>query len=577
MHTMKKFLTAALLITAITSLAAASTADMTIFPKDSSTRINSFTSYEVNIENVGPVKDTYDLSSSNPREISIAPRQVDLQPGEEETINVWYNPETSKEEGTYSFSVTATSQASGQDYSVEGTVNVIKEHRVSIEPDQTSRTGCLGQEVVYNLEVTNEGIQKEEFQLTTDEGRLSNTELSLEDGETQNVQLAISADEPVQRNFNVVAASETSYAQDIQNLEFNTEVCYGSETGITPQQQEVPAFTEAEYTVNVRNTGTRDDTFTLSSNIGELEETELQIDGESSASTTLSVTPEELETRTVQVTAESTVTSSAAATLDVVNGMNMNLGVEEDTVRTCEDGTETLEATLENTGAAPETYRVSMDSVNFTDEVQLEPGESVDGEIQLSAEDFEVGTHSLELRAAAQTFGQPVKSQSVDFVVENCWDLKMNVVPEVESAGENRSTIYEIHLNNTGTRENTYNLSHEGPEWISVKPEQVTVEAGESETAYMYAGIPYQKEGEVKITAVSEGNQVRRTQEVTLLIGEEIQDAIKSDRGNGITGAFSRGVSNLVSSIGGASNLSKIALSVILGLLITAGVLLSEW
>jgi len=56
MYTMKKFTTAALLITVFAGLAAASTADLTIFPGESSTKINSFTSYEVTIENVGTYK-----------------------------------------------------------------------------------------------------------------------------------------------------------------------------------------------------------------------------------------------------------------------------------------------------------------------------------------------------------------------------------------------------------------------------------------------------------------------------------------------------------------------------------------
>jgi len=74
----------------------------------------------------------------------------------------------------------------------------------------------------------------------------------------------------------------------------------------------------------------------------------------------------------------------------------------------------------------------------------------------------------------------------------------MNVVPNVASAGENRSTIYEIQLNNTGTRENTYELSHEGPSWVDIRPQQVTIGAGESDTAYIYAGdsLPERRRGQ---------------------------------------------------------------------------------
>lgn len=580
MYTMKKFTTAALLITVFAGLAAASTADMTIFPKESSTKINSFTSYEVNIENVGPTKDVYDLSSNSPREVSIAPKQVELEPNQEKTVNVWYNPDTNKEEGTYSFDVTATSQASGDKYSVEGTVNVIADHQVNLQVSETSKTGCLGQQVTYNVEVTNTGLQKEEFELSTGYGELSRNRLTLEDGETQNVTLTASADEVVEENFNIVAASTTSYAQDIQNINFDTEVCYASDISLTPEQKDVAAFTETDYTVTVRNTGTKADTFTLSSNIGELEDTQLDIDGKSSEETTLTVRPETLETQEIQVTAESTVTSTDSATLNVQNGMNMALTAQNKAFAACEDEEGAIAFKVENTGVATEMYDLEVNTGELTEEeLQLEPDETEVVSTEINTSNLDFGTHDVTLTAAAQTFGQPTKTSTSTLTVENCWDLSMNVVPNVASAGENRSTIYEIQLNNTGTRENTYELSHEGPEWVSVKPQEVTIPAGESDTAYIYAGIPFQKKGEVKVTAISEGNQVRRTEEVTLLIGKDVQEAIESqeDTLNGLTGAFSSSISNFISDLGSADNLAKAAISIIVGLAISAVVLLSEW
>lgn len=580
MNTMKKFTTVALLITAFVGLAAASTADMTIFPGESSTKINSFTSYEVNIENVGPTRDVYDLSSNSPREVSIAPQQVTLEPQQDETVNVWYNPDTNKEEGTYSFDVTATSQANGDSYSVEGTVNVIADHQVNVAVGSSTRTGCIGEQVTYNVEVTNTGIQDEEFEVTTGYGELSRNTVTLEDGETQTLTLTASADEVVQENFNVVAASTTSYAQNIQNVNFNSEVCYDSEVSVTPEQNDVDAFTETDFTVTVRNTGTKDDTFSLSSNIGEFEDTQLEIDGESSAQTTLTVAPENLGTQEINIRAESRVNSTASASVNVQNGMDMDLAVRNREVNACEKEEGSIPFRIENTGVAAETYGLESNIGNLTeDEVRLEPGDAAIVASEINTANLEEGNHNVTLTATAQSFEEPVKTRSSTLTVENCWDLEMNVVPNVASAGENRSTIYEIQLNNTGTRENTYQLSREGPSWVEVRPEEVTIPAGGSEIAYIYAGIPYQKEGEVKITAISEGEQVRRTEKVTLLIGEDVQEAIKSnqDKINGLTGAFSSGVSDLVSGVGSSSNLVKAAISIIVGLAITAVVLLSDW
>ena len=161
-------------------------------------------------------------------------------------------------------------------------------------------------------------------------------------------------------------------------------------------------------------------------------------------------------------------------------------------------------------------------------------------------------------------------------VVENCYDLQMNVVPKTMSAGENRSVVYEVQLKNNGTRQNTYNLSltDDSPEWTSVKPEQVTIDSNTTQKAYIYAGIPFNKQGEVKITADAQGEQITRSEQVTLLIGEELEEAIRSDD-NEVTGGFASDLP--IAKVDLGNNLNKIVASLILGLLITAAVLYREW
>ncbi|MFB6213650.1 MAG: hypothetical protein ABEJ07_03770 [Candidatus Nanohaloarchaea archaeon] len=572
-----KILAITALIVASTTVAAASPADMTIFPKESSTEVNSFTSYEVTVENTGTVKDFYTLSS-RAKEVRIAPREVELEPGQSKKVNVWYNPSQDKEAGTYSFSVKATSRGTGNSFSVEGTVNVIKDHEVEVSAEPTSRRACLGEQVSYDIRITNEGIQKEEFSLSTDYGQLSRNSVSLEDDETQTVTLTASAGQPVERNFNVVAASKTSYAQDIQNMDFQSVVCYDSEVSITPQNQEVAAKTQAEYQVTVRNTGTKADTFTLSTSRGELEETELTVNGKSTESTTLSYTPTSLGNQRITVEAAGESTSSSRVTAQVYNGMDMDVSFERSSRSACEKGSATYTATVENNGEAEETFSLEANRGNLSrEEVELEPGESREVEITVSSSEVrEGGTVNVNLAATATTFGEPRKTATSMFTSSNCYDLEMNVVPRIASAGENRSVVYEVQLENPGTRENTYHITQDGPSWISIKPEEVTIPAGGSDTVYMYAGIPFEKEGRVQLQVTGEGNQVRKSQTVKLVIGEDIKDAIKSDR-NALTGSFSRFVSGISDAVTGSSNIQKVLASIVIGLAISLVVLYSEW
>ncbi len=568
---------AAVMIVLISGFAAASPAELTIFPQESSTEVNSFTSYEVTVENVGPVKDVYSLSSTS-SEVTIAPSQVELDTGQSETVNVWYNPAVQKEAGTYSFSVTATSRATGDQYSVDGTVNVIREHEVDVSVSTEAQKVCRGETATYTVEVTNNGDAKEEFRLSTNYGELSVNRVALEEGETQTVRLTASSQEAVEENFNVVASSTTSYAQDIQSVQFTSEICYASDISITPESQEVAAYTTAEYQVTVRNTGTRADNFTLSSSTGELNSTGLEIGGGNSKTTTLTLTPEELGEQQLTVTAKSQVTSRATATMQVYNGMGVGVAFSSESRNVCENEHFSLEATVENTGETTEIYQLESSRGNLsTSEVTLEPRESENVTVDIDASELDLQTYTVELGATAVTFGQPSQTANTQFTVQNCWDLEMNVVPQVQSAGENRSVIYEVRLTNPGARENTYEVSHDGPEWLSIKPSEVTVNPGNTETAFMYAGIPFQKEGEVRVTVTSEGNNVNQSQEVRLLIDEEIEEAIRSDRGPGLTGAFTDAATDLSEYIGNTDILARVLLSILVGGLITAAVLLREW
>ncbi len=559
---------------------AASPAELNIFPQRSSTEINSFTSYEVTVTNDGPVADVYYMSSPS-SEVTLAPTRVPengvLEPGDSRDVQVWYNPGPEKEAGVYSFTVFATSKATGDRYSVEGTAEVIKDHEVDLQVIPDSRTACLGEKATYNVEVTNNGIQKEEFELTTRYGELSQSMVSLEENETQEVTLTASSTKPAQENFNVIAASTSSYAQDIENVEFKSEICYASEVSMTPENQDVAAKTEAEFDVTVKNTGTKQDVFALKSNMGELEEVNLSIDGKSSKTTTLKVAPGELGQKTLEVTADSAVTSSDAATMNVYNGMDSSVGFEKDSYNACENEEVKLEPEITNTGEAEETFNLST-SLGELDETSLElnPNESETVDLEIDTGDMDTGTRTVSVTSKAVSFGEPSTTSSTGLTVENCWDLNMRVVPKIQSAGKNRSVIYEVFLENTGTKENTYELSQDGPGWVSLKPEELTVAPGNTAKAFIYAGIPFGKDkAEIEIQASAVGNEINRSETVTLLVGKEVKDAIRSEDGGGLlTALFSGRIPELKLP---ETDLGRAALSIVIGLLITAVILYREW
>ncbi len=556
-------------------LVTASQADLTIFPEESSTEVNSFTSYEVEVENIGPVKDVYEIQHNYPGEISVAPNKVELEPDQSETVNVWFNPRVDREAGTYSFQVSADSRADGQTYSTSGRVNVIKDHQVDVSGSDSASV-CRGETARYEIDVTNDGLQQEEFAVTTEYGELDRDRVNLDQGETTTVVLTASSSEVTEESFNVRASSTTSYATESMNVQFNAENCFDSEISITPETQETAAFTESEFEITVRNLGTRSDEFTLSTDKGELSDTTVEVDSDSTETATLSFTPEELGEQQLTVQASGDSEASQTVTVNSYNGMSSN--VEFDRSRTvCRDESATYTVTVENNGEAQETYNLSSNIGEVLEEqVTLEEGESVEAEIDVNASGMEDGDHELVLESEASTFEGPVSSDSTTFTVENCWDVGMNIVPEIASAGENMSTVYEVKVSNPGTKENTYRLTHQGPEWVEIRPETITVAPGATESVYMYAGVPFEKKGEVEITAVAEGNEVRTSQTVQLVINDEVEEAIRSNRGDFI-GRFSSSATGLYTAITDSDNVTRGAAAIIAGLIITAVILVREW
>lgn len=573
-----KTILTSLLIASFLGTAAASPAALQMFPQDSSTKVNSFTSYEVELKNTGPTADVYTVSSAQ-EQVKVAPTRVPqegvLEPGQTETVNVWYNPVQNQEAGTYSFTVTARSRATGNTFTTEGSVEVIKDHEVSLDVSE-SRTACLGEKANYEIAVTNEGIQKEEFSLKTRYGKLSRSSISLEPGETATVTLTASSDEPVQETFNVIAASKTSYAQEITSVQFNAERCYASDVSINPGKREVAAYTPAEFDVTVRNTGTRDDTFTLSTSRGELNQTKMEIEAGETEKTSLSYTPQEIGDTELEVTAKSGVTSTASATVTAKNGMKSQVSFTSESYSVCENTRKSLRARVTNSGEAAEEFDLSASSGELsTGKVELEPGESSTVNVTLNSSTMKTGKErTVRLVSTSSTFGEPSSSDTATVTKENCYDIEMSVVPEVASSGENKSVIYRIDVKNPGTKANTYRMSVDGPSWVSVRPSEIEVEAGGSGSSYMYAGIPFEKKGRVDLTAVAEGTQVSATESVRLLIGQEVKEAIESPEQEGPTGGFSMSVPDV--SVGSAG-FSQVLASLILGLLLTGAILYHEW
>lgn len=505
----------------------ASPASVEVFPDDSTVLANNYTSFEVTVSNDGPVDDVYSISTSAPGEATVAPSRVPesgtLSPGESETVQVWFNPDVDRDGGEYDLRVDAESKASEEVYSGTASVEIIKQHGIEADLESPGAV-CRGEEAIYNLDLENTGTQPERFRISASPGTPEKGAVELDAGESTTVEIMRSSATALEdRSYNIEVSSASSYASSTVSGVFVAESCYESEASAVTEEPQVPALTDSDVAFNLENTGTREDTFNLSATGGTVQSSSVTLSPGETEDVRVEFQPSETGSRTVGLTAEGRSLSSSEVDVEVFNGQNASVAFGDGPTELCEDSSYERRLEVENNGAARETYRLETtlgdpDVSNFT----LEPGETRRIDVDLNTSGMEDSERTLSATATAQRLDSPAVETSQTLQVANCYDLEMDVEPASRNAEGEKSVLYRINLSNTGDRFNSYRISTEGPEWVSVRPSEVFLEAGESGSSYIYAGIPYNKtSGEFRITATADGEgDISRSETVSLGFGE---------------------------------------------------------
>ena len=533
----------ALVFAIMVGTVSASPAEIDIFPNQASAEINGYAAYQVEVENTGRVQDVYDVTSTRPSEVTVAPDEIRLEPGESEEVNVWFNPENDRAEGTVDFYVSAQSRATGKEYAVQASVDVIKDYGVELSSSGEDLV-CVEDENSYEIEVGNTGIQQDTFRLSTNIGSLSNNRVTVDEDESTTVTLNVDSSGPVERQIEVTAQSTSAgYASATETISYQPQTCFSSDFEASKERVEIPALSESELEYTLENTGLREDEYSLEVSNGELEDESIELDPGESEEVEVSVNPENLAAFNARLTASGRSEASAVTEVRPFNPVALNISSEAPEA-VCRGEKADAEFVFENTGSMGDTFRVNVDGE--TREVEIGPGETFSQEVSGSRE--KTGSIRFQASATGTRFSDPSESLTRVVDVERCYGVKMKVVPKVASVGENLSTVYEISVTNTGTRENRYVLTHTGPDWLDIKQPELEVEPGKTEKAYMYAGVPPTVNESVKMKVVAEGEQVRDSQQVTLKVDEGLLSSVR-DRGSMIQGDFASSPTRWIASL----------------------------
>ncbi|MDY6766021.1 MAG: hypothetical protein SVW77_01525 [Candidatus Nanohaloarchaea archaeon] len=368
----------------------------------------------------------------------------------------------------------------------------------------------------YTVTVHNPGPAADRYDISvaapwsSDTVTLSTHRLQVDAGETEEVFVWVQAPEtasPGEYDVTVRATSSNNGKTVKRSADLTVLSCRDVSLSPVDTQQSVCRGEEASYRLNIRNTGAVEETYRLDTSSGTLSTDRVTLDAGERQSISLSVASNTAASRDVTISASST-TSYASDTATVgftaEECRQVTVDVAPETASLCRSDTLLLSASLTNTGTLDDTYTVSIGghaqnvSLPAGGAMTIErriPASSIDGNIQVSAT-------STSLPAVSDS---AVTSTTVD----RCYGLRLDTVSTAPTEGD--QTLLEVTLTNNGTRHNNYTLQLDGPEWMDVQPETVSLRADESLPVFVYAAPDFFGNGTYTAALVASGRGVSQT------------------------------------------------------------------
>lgn len=403
------------------------------------------------IENTGELTDTYTISPQDTWIIT-APQKATLSPGESKSIAIFMTPPCDTETGEYRIDITAESGNSKDTETL--TIEVLRVHGVELRTS-TLRTGCIGDTETFSLDISNLGKTDETFMITSTSGILGQDEIALESGESKKVTLRI----PVtgdKKTVDISVKSKTSYAEDQKTLRIMGINCYSQVATITPESKTMCIKDSSDFTLTIKNTGTKEDTYTITTDFGELSSEALTIEAETEKKVKLTVSPEDMGQYTANIEVKSPhETNKLSVTIAAQNCKGVAVITIPKEKRVCKGDIAEYSVTVKNTGKTEDTIRFSSTMGELSEkEASVEAGNTWELQLAIPTHDLDYDTYTVTVTAESD-----IKDTSKSLlIIENCYSATLTAEPEIIKVCPQTDAVFTLTLENTGKNKDTYNL-----------------------------------------------------------------------------------------------------------------------
>ena len=314
----------------------------------------------------------------------------------------------------------------------------------------------------------------------------------------------------------------------------NFIVCQGEETQLVGSIENVGNYTE-------------DVAFTASGDAADftaLPEGVVTINSGKKNNVTITLNPVDvaLGIYTLNLQAQSSTSyaqSSASTTVQVVKCYDVQVTVPPE-VKTCAGKSTTFDTTIKNTGIRNDTYTLSIEDLNYSVEVSLEPGESK--VLSLNFYQETEGTYEVKYTVKSQFVS---KEGTITFTVTKCYGVDLTVEENEMQIESGKGKLVKGKVTNTGLLADTFKIISDVI-WSAVRPEQVNLTSNESQDIYAYYSPEYGASGtyyanltaksdnsqatqELKIDVAPKGNVTTTTEETTTTLEENATTTIEEN------------------------------------------------
>jgi uncharacterized membrane protein len=389
---------------------------------------------------------------------------------------------------------------------------------VSVSPKSMKIYPC-GDPASFDVDIDNLGELEDTYSIAITglpDGwySLSEDSINLGPGESGRVYLFVTAScsgEIETGIFKVfVTASDGASASD----SFTLEVIPDRKIQVTMPEEIKTCLQESlDVEATIKNGGnyTEDVTLTLSgsaSDFAELKEDSITLEPFEEKNVNIAVIPTggtEVGDYDLELEAKSTSSyaiSKDSGIVNVVECYKVDIKYPEK-VETCVDEVAEFEITIENIGLKKDSYELSIEELNYTEVVELEQDESKTFAVSFLKD--EVGSYDLGFVAESDF----VKEEgTITFDVLRCYGAELSVEETTVDMELGRGKLIKAKITNLGAKSDTFEITSD-VDWVSIKPDTITLEPNESEDIYVYYSPKYGMTGtfETVLSAASENSQ----------------------------------------------------------------------